>query len=85
MRDEEHPSLQRDPRTDPKPDPPRTFAPEIPGGTGEVKAKPFFVLQGVGMVQAWTKSEARAEFKRRLHLGPKDRLPIGFKVRRLDT
>lgn len=63
---------------DPKPEPKKKCAPELPGGTGSVKAKSEWHLPGVpGHVMAWTKSEARAMFKQKLGM---DRLPVGSKL-----
>lgn len=79
---EEHRLLARDPRTDPKPEPKKKCAPELPGGTGSVKAKAKWFLRGyAGEVSAWTKSEARSLFKKLLGL---DRLPVGSKVTRIE-
>lgn len=72
-----HYRLRRDPRTDPKPESKKKFAPDLPGGLGSVKAKPEWELPGIGKVKAWTKSEARAMFKEKLGVS---RLPVGSKV-----
>lgn len=73
-----HHRLKRNPMDDPKPEPKKKCAPELPGGTGSVKAKSEWHLPGVpGHVMAWTKSEARAMFKQKLGV---ERLPVGSKL-----
>jgi hypothetical protein len=79
-RAEQHKSMIRSPLTDPKPEPKKKHAPELPGGTGSLKAKSEWELAGVGRVKAWTKSEARAAFKVMLGLA---RLPVGSKVKKV--
>lgn len=61
---EDHPRLQRDPRTDPKPEPKKKHDQDKPGGIGDLKTKPTWELPGLEhRVTAWTKAEAKALFR----------------------